>query len=263
MNEDKISHYQSILEDVAKHSSDMERRAEEAERETEKLKKAQFMETHIGEVFEGVISGVAGFGMFVELENTCEGMIPAASIEDDFYIYDENTYSLVGERYGKVYTLGQTVKVKVFDTDRLNKTIDFRIVPDESDEGYDDSYDEYEEDYYEEDENGHFQLVSGKKAEKKKGNKPGKKKSIHKKPMAETPAKKRYAKISRLSLLEEEDSGKAKKASKSDKKEKTKKAKDKDAEKSSGRKVYKVHKYKKSATSKAARSSQGNKRKKK
>nr|WP_081842983.1 ribonuclease R [Butyrivibrio sp. WCE2006] len=206
MDDDKIKHYNEILEEVAKHSSDTERRAEEAERETDKLKKAQYMESHIGEVFEGVVSGVTGWGMFVELPNTCEGLVPASTIEDDFYVFDEDNYRLVGERTGKMYCLGQTVKVKVHDTDRLSKTIDFRVVTDDSRSGdYDDLYEEdyYEEEYYEEDENGHLKLVSGKKDGKHKSDKHLRKSEKSKKTSRtekKTPAKLRAAKISKLSL---------------------------------------------------------------
>ncbi|SEK39362.1 ribonuclease R [Butyrivibrio sp. ob235] len=292
MDDDKLKHYKDILENVAKHSSDTERRAEEAERETEKLKKAQFMESHIGETFEGVVSGVTGWGMFVELPNTCEGMVPAVTMEDDFYVFDEDNYRLVGERTGKVYALGQTVTVRVHDTDRLAKTIDFRIV-DENEDNYGDNlnfldYDnDFEEDYYEEDENGHLKLVKGKNKKKSASKKVDKK--LGKKPEKKTPAKLRAAKISKLSLDSEEAvitakekkaSGKKrdklsekkkkeilKEASKLKKLSKLKANKSeksaKKAETESGRKVYKVHKYKKSATSKAARSSQGKRRKKK
>ena len=127
MNDKKASHYSEILDEVAKHSSETERRAEEAERETEKLKKAQFMEDHVGERFEGLISGVTAYGFFVELENSCEGMVRAASMEDDFYVYDETNMKLVGEKYHKEYTIGQKVMIKVVGADRLTKTIDFKL----------------------------------------------------------------------------------------------------------------------------------------
>ncbi|MCR5101095.1 MAG: ribonuclease R [Butyrivibrio sp.] len=127
MTEDKIAHYREILDEVATHTSQTERRADEAERETDKLKKAQYMEDKLGEVYEGIISGVTAWGMFVELPNTCEGLIRAASLEDDFYIYDENSYSLIGERSGNTYTLGQKVTVRVVGADRLSKTIDFKL----------------------------------------------------------------------------------------------------------------------------------------
>ncbi len=146
MTEAKAGHYTEILDEVAKHSSETERRAEEAERETDKLKKAQYMENHIGERFEGVISGVTAWGLFVELENSCEGMVRAASMEDDFYVYDEGNMKLVGERYHKEYTLGQKVLIRVVGADRLTKAIDFKIVdPDAGDDVDDDNYVEYSE----------------------------------------------------------------------------------------------------------------------
>lgn len=146
MNEARIAHYEEILDEVAKHSSETERRAEEAERETDKLKKAQYMENHVGECFEGVVSGVTAWGLFVELYNTCEGMIRAASLEDDFYVFDEENLRLVGEKTGREYTLGQKVKIKVIGADRLTRAIDFRIVSedeDETDEYSDDDYVEF------------------------------------------------------------------------------------------------------------------------
>ncbi|MCR5656452.1 MAG: ribonuclease R [Butyrivibrio sp.] len=212
MNDTKLKHYHDILDEVASHSSDTERRAEEAERETDKLKKAQYMESHIGEVFEGIVSGVTGWGMFVELPNTCEGMVPAATMEDDFYIFDEDNYCLVGERTGKSYTMGQSVKVKVFDTDRLSKTIDFRIVNDDeiydSDADFENSFgkvsDEYEEDYYEEDENGHLHFVKGKKSGKRSAAS-GKGTKASARTERKTPAQVRASKISKLALSSEED----------------------------------------------------------
>ncbi len=139
MTEAKASHYEEILDEVAKHSSETERRAEEAERETDKLKKAQYMENHIGERFEGIVSGVTAWGLFVELENSCEGMIRAASMNDDFYVYDENNMKLVGQDTHKEYCLGQKVMIKVLGADRITRTIDFRIVDSESDSD-DDEY---------------------------------------------------------------------------------------------------------------------------
>lgn len=127
LEQGRIGHYEGILPEVAKHSSQMERRADEAERETEKLKKVQFMEKHIGEVFEGVISGVTGWGVYVELENTVEGMIRAADLPGDFFYYDEENYEMVGEKTGKRYKLGEKLIVQVKETDRRNRTIDFCI----------------------------------------------------------------------------------------------------------------------------------------
>ena len=128
MNENRIQHYEQILTEVAKHSSEMERRAEEAERETVKLKKVEFMEEHIGEIFDGVVSGVMEWGIFVELPNTVEGLVRVADMEDDYYRFIEENYEMVGERSGKSYKLGQKVRVCVEGTDRITRTIDFSLV---------------------------------------------------------------------------------------------------------------------------------------
>ena len=128
MNVGKIEHYQSILPEVTKHSSETERRAEEAERETIKLKKVEYMSERIGEVFEGVISGITKWGMYVELPDTIEGLVHVTNMYDDHYDYYEERYEMVGEHTGNVYKLGQTVFVRVIGTDRLSRTIDFEIV---------------------------------------------------------------------------------------------------------------------------------------
>lgn len=128
LNGKRIDHYEDILTEVADESSRLERRAEEAERDTDKMKKVQYMSKHIGEEFEGVISGVTQYGMYVELPNTVEGMVHISNMRDDYYRYDEDHYELVGERTGKRYKLGQTVRVLVEDTDKLARTIDFSIV---------------------------------------------------------------------------------------------------------------------------------------
>lgn len=127
MNEKKIEHYEKILPEVAKHSSEMERRADEAERETEKLKKVEYMESRIGEVYEGVISGVTEWGFYVELPNTIEGLVHVTTLNDDYFYYNEGTYELIGEATGKCYKLGQKIKVMVAGTDRMMRTIDFCI----------------------------------------------------------------------------------------------------------------------------------------
>lgn len=127
MKESRIAHYDKILPEVAKHSSETERRAEEAERETEKLKKAEYMAKHIGEVFEGVISGVTAWGLYVELPNTVEGLVHITSLTDDYYEYLENSYELMGEATNRRYKLGQKVKVSVVKADTLLRTVDFEI----------------------------------------------------------------------------------------------------------------------------------------
>lgn len=127
LGEKRIGHYTQILPEVAKHASEMERRADEAERETIKLKKVQYMENHIGEIFAGVISGVAEYGFFVELENTVEGLVRVTSLTDDFYQYYEETYELVGEATNRRFKLGQQVRVTVDNCDRIMRTIDFTL----------------------------------------------------------------------------------------------------------------------------------------
>lgn len=138
MNEEKIAHYQSILPEVTKQSSERERRAEEAERETVKLKKTEYMQEHIGEVFEGVISGMTRWGMYVELPNTIEGLVHVVNMTDDHYDYDDGSYEMVGEHTKKVFRLGQKVSVRVKNADRLLRTIDFEIADEgESENGED------------------------------------------------------------------------------------------------------------------------------
>ncbi len=130
MDESRKEHYEKILPEVAKQSSERERRAEEAERETVKLKKVQYMTRHIGETFTGVISSVTAWGMYVELPDTIEGMVHVTALKDDFYHFVEDSCELVGEVSGKSYKLGQTVEVVVANTDELMRTIDFELVHD-------------------------------------------------------------------------------------------------------------------------------------
>ena len=132
LGEKRLEHYTKILPEVAKHSSEMERRADEAERETIKLKKVQYMEKHIGETFTGVISGVTEYGFFVELENTVEGLVRVTDLNDDFYHYYEETYELVGETTNRRFKLGQSVAVTVERCDRMLRTIDFSLADEDS-----------------------------------------------------------------------------------------------------------------------------------
>lgn len=127
MNEKRSMHYEAVLPEVARQSSEMERRADEAERETDKLKKVEYMKEHMGEVFTGVISGMTSWGMFVELPNTVEGMIHVTAMNDDYYHYIESTYEMVGESSGRHYKLGQTIEVVCVDVDTKMRTIDFVI----------------------------------------------------------------------------------------------------------------------------------------
>lgn len=134
LTEKKMAHYSAILGEVAKHSSETERRADEAERETDKLKKVEYMEEHVGEFFSGVISGITAWGIYVELSDTIEGMIHVSKLPGDYYYYNESTYEMVGESTGKAYRLGEPVRIRVAGTDRFTKTIDFDLVEDWEDE---------------------------------------------------------------------------------------------------------------------------------
>ncbi len=125
LTEKRISHYDRILAGVTMQCSATERRAEEAERETVKLKKCEFMAKRIGEVFEGVVSGVTNWGFYVELPNTVEGLVHVSELHGDYFVFNEERMELRGELSGKVYKLGQKVKVAVMGTDRLTRTIDF------------------------------------------------------------------------------------------------------------------------------------------
>ena len=128
LNENRIEHYDKILPEVAKQCSDRERLAEETEREVVKMKKAEYMRMHIGEEYEGVISGITNYGLYVELPNTVEGMVHVTTLRGDYYNYVESTYEMVGENSGKSYKLGQTVKIRVIGTDKLVRRIDFELV---------------------------------------------------------------------------------------------------------------------------------------
>lgn len=128
MNEKKIEHYKKILPEVTKQASETERRAEETERETIKLKKAEYMQQRVGECFEGVISSITKWGIYVELENTVEGLVHVTNMKDDHYDYYEERCEMIGEHTRKAYKLGQMVKVKVYDVDLLRRTIDFVLI---------------------------------------------------------------------------------------------------------------------------------------
>ncbi len=125
MNERKISHYESILGQVALDSSKLERRAEDCEREVDKLKMVQYMKDYIGETFEGSISSITGWGMYVELENTVEGLVHVSTLYDDHYEFIEDNLTLVGERTGRTFKLGQPVRVILDSVDEQARTIDF------------------------------------------------------------------------------------------------------------------------------------------
>lgn len=116
------------MEDIARQSSERERVAVEAERDTEALKKAEYMLDKVGEEFDGLISSVTNFGMFVELSNTVEGLIRLSDLTDDYYHYHEMQHALIGERTSKIYRIGDEVKVRVARVNMDEHTIDFEMV---------------------------------------------------------------------------------------------------------------------------------------
>ena len=132
LDEERMSHYESILGNVCHHSSVRERMADEAERECDKLKKAEYMQDHIGEVFEGVISGVTNWGIYVELPNTVEGLVHISKIEGDYFVYNEDNYELVGTATGRRYELGMPVRVVCNMVDTELRTVDFILADDVS-----------------------------------------------------------------------------------------------------------------------------------
>ena len=125
LSEERIRHYTEKLPEVAKHASKMERRAAEAERETDKLKKAEYMEERIGEIYDGVICGITQWGIYVELPNTVEGLIHVSALAGDYFYYDEEACEMVGKETGISYQLGQRVTIQVKGVDRLARTVDF------------------------------------------------------------------------------------------------------------------------------------------
>jgi ribonuclease R len=118
----------SFTIEAAEQSSIREKVAEEAERESVDLKKTEYMERHLGEEFEGVISSVTSFGFFVELENTVEGLVHVSTLSDDFYHFDDKNLALIGENTGKIYKIGNEIKVQVVKVNTEEREIDFEIV---------------------------------------------------------------------------------------------------------------------------------------
>ncbi|MCH5252884.1 MAG: ribonuclease R [Lachnospiraceae bacterium] len=128
IRERRFQHYEAILPETARLASDLERRADDAEREVEKMKKAEYMQDHIGETFEGIVSGVTSWGIYVELPGTVEGMVRLSDMTDDHYEFEEEKYRVLGHYSGREYRMGQKVKVMVAGVDKLSKTIDFEMV---------------------------------------------------------------------------------------------------------------------------------------
>ena len=122
-----IDYYNSTLPEIAKHSSEREMAATQCERDVDDMKMAEYMESHIGEVYKGIISTVTNYGIYVELSNLVEGMIKIDQLEDDYYFYDEATFSLVGKRSKKRYMLGQTIEIVVDSVIKDKGLINFRL----------------------------------------------------------------------------------------------------------------------------------------
>lgn len=128
LSEQRQEELDNKLPKIADHCSLQERRAVDAERDSVDLKKIEFMQDKIGEEFEGIISGITGFGIFVELENTVEGLIHIKNLKDDYYHYDEEKYHLIGERTKKIYRIGDELKIKVDSVNLEERELDFKLI---------------------------------------------------------------------------------------------------------------------------------------
>lgn len=128
LSEKRNEYLNERMNDIAQQSSDRERVAVDAERDTEALKKAEFMLDKIGEEFEGIVSSVTGFGMFIELDNTVEGLIRLSDLTDDYYNYHQMQHALIGERTSKIYRIGDEVKIRVARVNMDDHNIDFELV---------------------------------------------------------------------------------------------------------------------------------------
>jgi ribonuclease R len=127
MSKGRIKYLEKVLPGLSEHCSQREKLADEVERETDNLKKAEYMLDKIGMEFEGIISGVTYFGIFVALANTVEGLVRMTALDDDYYVYNEKHYCLIGERTRKVYRLGDTIRVKVASVDIPSRNIDLAV----------------------------------------------------------------------------------------------------------------------------------------
>ncbi len=132
LNEARMEHYSKILGEVCRISSTRERIADDAERECDKLKKAEYMKDHIGEFFDGIISGVTNWGIYVELANTVEGLVHVSKIAGDYFYYNEDTYELIGQSTGKRFALGKPIRVVCNMVDLETRTVDFVLADDAS-----------------------------------------------------------------------------------------------------------------------------------
>ncbi|MGE7021341.1 ribonuclease R [Solibacillus cecembensis] len=127
-SKETVFQWSQAMDDIADHTSSRERRAVEAERDTDSLKKAQFMSDKIGEEFDGIISSVTNFGIFVELENTVEGLVHISNMADDYYRFDDRSLMMIGERTGRQFRIGDEVKIRVANVVIEESSVDFEIV---------------------------------------------------------------------------------------------------------------------------------------
>jgi ribonuclease R len=127
LSADTIKYWENKLPFITLHSSEMEKAANDCEREVDDMKMAEYMEKHIGEEFKGIISGVMNFGIFVQLPNLIEGLVRMEDLNDDYYTYNEDTFSLIGTKNKRGYRLGDEVTVIVKSASKINHTIDFMI----------------------------------------------------------------------------------------------------------------------------------------
>lgn len=128
LNQQTLNRWKDKLPEIARHTSEMERVAVDAEREVDDLKKAEYMQDKIGEEYDGVISSVTNFGLFVELPNTVEGLVHVSYMTDDYYHFDERSYALIGERTGNIYRIGEEVKVRVVSVNLDEHSVDFELL---------------------------------------------------------------------------------------------------------------------------------------
>ena len=127
-SKETLAQWSMAMDEIADHTSERERRAVDAERDTDALKKAQFMSDKIGEEFEGIVSSVTNFGMFVELPNTIEGLVHISNMTDDYYRFDDRQMMMIGERTNRQFRIGDEVKVRVANVILEESSIDFEIV---------------------------------------------------------------------------------------------------------------------------------------
>jgi VacB/RNase II family 3'-5' exoribonuclease len=129
ISQDRLAHYRTIVPQVSKKSTEMELNAVQAEREAVKILQIQYLEQHVGKEFSGIISGVSEYGVYIEItDNLIEGMVRLKDLNDDYYIFDEKNFQLVGRHRKKKYRIGDKVKIRVHKLDKEKKWIDFIIV---------------------------------------------------------------------------------------------------------------------------------------